>query len=354
MHSGPMNRTTLLLLSLLCLPGAALAGSFDSKDLGGCSLPVLSGAKLANGASPALEEGNLFYVAGGKQQWWFWVAGPGTEMTPGQLAGFAEGMAKGGAWFDHENATWEEVDGTKAARLSFKLSADQPVAGRLLAWVHPQSNRVFWTGLTPPWNSKGVSSVSAAALDALLTEAAGMVDCSAAGAVDRGLAMFDPPPRTYAINDTDPPRLYYLKPGHTMTLWRGRAASDGSETSCVARAAAEWAKFEGPLEFSRTGEATAAVDDYPGAGAGPRCDVSQPVTGFTDQEGSSVRYVRYACPGADGEWVEAIELTNDSVGAPESRQDLLSAVCGSELPPPPEPEEEPTPEQKREQWVPGG
>lgn len=348
--------TCLSLGLLLSVPAVASAGDFEAKDLAGCSLPVLSGSKLTNAAKPTPEEGNLFYVAGGKQQWWFWVAGPSAELTPELLAGFAEGMAKGGAWFDHENATWEEVDGTKAARFSFKLTKDQPVAGRLLAWVHAPSRRVFWTGITPPWNSKGVSSVTPTQLDAMLTEAAGMADCSGASAIDRGLAYFDPAPRGYQLNDSDPPRLYFFKPGHTMTLWRGRPAGEDSETSCVTRATTDFGRFEEALGFDLAGDPEAAVDDFGGSGAGPRCDVTQPIDGFTDQEGSTARYVRFACPNVDDGWVEAIELTNEAVAAAETRQDLLAATCGSESPPPaPVEEKEPeTPAEEKKQWVPGG
>ena len=346
--------TCLSLGLLLSVPAVASAGDFDTKDLAGCSLPVLSGGKLANPAEPSPEEGNLFYVAGGKQQWWFWVAGPSSEMSSALLKGYADGMAQGGAWFDHENAAWEEVDGTKAARLSFKLTKDQPVAGRLLAWVHVPSKRVFWTGITPPWNSKGVSSVTPAQLDAMLTEAAGKVDCSEAEAIDRGLALFDPAPRGYKVNDSDPPRLYFLKPGHTMTLWRGRAVTADSESSCVARAATSFARFETPLEFNLAGEASATVDDFAGSGDGARCDVTQSVNGFTDQEGSTIRYVRFACPNVDDGWIEAIELTNDAVSSAENRQDLMAATCGSELPPPAPAEEPETPAEEKKQWVPGG
>ena len=127
-----------------------------------------------------------------------------------------------------------------------------------------------------------------------------------------------------------------------------------SESSCAARAQTSFERFETPLEFNLAGEASATVDDFAGSGEGARCDVTQSVNGFTDQEGSTIRYVRFACPNVDDGWIEAIELTNDAVSSAENRQDLMAATCGSELPPPAPAEEPETPAEEKKQWVPGG
>jgi len=347
-----MNRLfTLCILSILMLPSHVFAGGFTPRDLAGCKLPVLSGARTAGEMANTIENGNLFFESGGKQQWVFWLAGANEELTPKTLAVYADALGKSGAWLGAADATWEEVDGTKAARLPFKLSNSQPVNGQMLAWAHVPSGRIFVIGITPPWDKRGVSAVSSEALGALLTEAAPLVDCSGAGATDRGLAMFEVPPMGYGVDTSDPPRLYYNKPGHGLVLWRAKGGDQSSDVSCTTPAETVFDAFAGPLSLTYEGEINAVIDNFSGQTDGPLCDVQRPVTGFTDQEGDTARYVMYACPNAEGA-VAALEFGNLNVAKAENRADVFGAVCGNELPTEPEPEPA-TPAAEKKQWVPG-
>ncbi|MCO4773342.1 MAG: hypothetical protein KDA24_25135 [Deltaproteobacteria bacterium] len=346
-----MNRfLTLVTCLLVSLPAAALAGSFDGKDLAGCSLPVLSGAKVSDEVSNTPESGNIFYLSGGKQQWVFWLTGASAELSPESLKVYADALGNSGAWLGAEEATWSDVGTTKTATLPFKLSKDQPVAGQMLAWAHVPSGRVFWIGITPPWNSKGVSSVSAESLQALLAEAAPMIDCSGAGAVDRGLALFDPPPAGYGVDTSSPPTIRYNKPGHALVLWRAKKGAGEGKVSCESPANALFQSWGEALSLTWSEDATLVVDDIGGTGEGARCDVTRPVKGFTKEEsGDMARYVMADCPNGEGA-IAALEFHNDGIAS--SRADIFTAVCASELPEPP-PEEPATPEQERKQWVPG-
>ncbi len=282
----------------------------------------------------------------------FWLTGASEELTPKTLKVYADALGNSGAWLGADEATWEEVGTAKVARLPFKLGKDQPVNGQLLAWAHVPSGRIFMLGITPPWNSKGVSSVSQEAVAALLTEAAPLVDCASAGAVDRGLAMLDPAPKGYGVDTSSPPTLRYNRPGHALVLWRVSPGGGDSSVSCTAPADSLFKSWAEALTLSFTGEAVAAADNLSGKGDGPRCDVSRPVSGFTEAESGDVaRYLMFDCPSGDGA-IAALEFVNEGiVGA--KRADVLAAVCGSELPPEPEPEEA-TPAQEKKQWVPGG
>lgn len=347
-----MNRLlTLCMLSLLALPTSVMAAGFEARDLAGCKLPVLSGARTAGEMANSTENGNLFFESGGKQQWVFWLAGANEELNPKTLAVYADALGKSGAWLGAAEATWEEVDGTKAARLPFKLSKEQPVNGQMLAWAHVPSGRIFMLGVTPPWSKQGVSSVSSEVLGALLTEAAPLVDCSGAGATDRGLAMFEVAPRGYGVDTSDPPRLYYNKPGHALVLWRAGRGDVSSDVSCTTPAETVFDAFAGPLTLTYKGDINAVVDNFGGKADGPLCDVQRSVTGFTDQEGDTARYVMYPCPNADGA-VAALEFGNPDVAKVENRADVFAAICGNELPPEPEPEPE-TPAAEKKQWTPG-
>ena len=355
-----MRSFTIVLPALAALvavtlsPASGLAGSFETKELGGCQIPLLPGAKMASEQSNTFENGNLVYNAKGAQHMVFWFPGASGELAESTVKVYAEAFGKSGAWLGVDSITWEQVEGGKAARLPVKMSADQPVEGRMLMWASVATGRYFKYVLTPSWSRSGKASLSAEKLDALLTEAGGLVSCEGAGKVAAKRAVIDPAPEGYTVDTADTPNLAYLRKlgGHRAILWRATVAGDAT---CVNPAETLFAGFvNADPSLSFAGPAEVVADNLDGSEEGPRCDVSRPIKGMSSEGvGDFARYLAYACPDDPASLILAMELV--SGGVADRRLDVSQAVCASELPGTAleQAVEAATPAAERVQWVPG-
>lgn len=341
------------LVAVTLTPASGLAGSFESKELGGCQIPLLPGAKLSSEQSNTFENGNLVYNAKGAQHMVFWFPGASAELSASTVKVYAEAFGKSGAWLGVDSTTWEEVEGSKAARLPVKMSGDQPVEGRMLMWSSVTTGRYFMYVLTPSWSSSGKASLTPEKLDGLLTEAGGLVSCAGAGKVAEKLAVIDPAPDGYKVDTADMPNLAYLRSmgGHRAVMWRASVAGDAT---CVNPAETLFAGFvNADPKLSFVGPAEIAADNLDGSEEGPRCDVSRPIKGMSSEgEGDFARYLAYPCPDDAESLILVLELV--SGGVADRRLDVSTAVCASEVPGTALTIEEPvTPAGPRVQWVPG-
>ncbi len=342
------------LVAVSLTPTLGIAGSFESKELGGCQIPLLPGAKLTSEQSNTFESGNLVFNSKGAQHMVFWFPGASAELTEATVKVYAEAFGKSGAWLGVDTISWEQVEGSKAARLPVKMSKDQPVEGRMLMWSSVATGRYFMYVLTPSWSSAGKASLSDDKLDGLLTEAGGLVSCAGAGKVADKLAVIDPAPVGYKVDLADLPSIAYLRTmgGHRAVLWRASVAGDGS---CVTPAETLFAGFvNADASLSFAGPSTIAADNLDGSEEGATCDVSRPIKGMSSEgEGDFARYLAFACPDDPDSLILALELV--SGGVADRRLDVSQAVCAGEVPGTartrePEPS---TPAADRRQWVPG-
>lgn len=341
-------------LALVASLSTAHAGSFESRELGGCQIPISPGAKLTSEQANTFENGNLVFNTKGMQHMVFWFPGAAAELNEATVNVYAEAFGKSGAWLGVDSISWETVEGSKAARLPVKMSKDQPVNGRMLMWASVSTGRYFMYVLTPSWSSSGKASITRDALDALVTEAGAMVSCEGAGKVAQKLAVIDPAPEGYDVDTADMPNVAYIKQtgGHRAVLWRANVAGDGT---CVTPAETLFGSFvNADPNLSFAGPAEVVADNLDGSDAGPTCDVSRPITGMSSKgEGDFARYLAFACPDDPKSLILALEFV--SGGIADLRLDVSEAVCASELPSTALAiEKEPaTPAGERVQWVPG-
>ena len=353
----PPMRTLPVLFSALVIcalaPAPADAGSFATIELGGCQIPMTPGAKKTSEQSNTFENGNLVFNAKGLQHMVFWFPGASGELTEATVNVYAEAFGKSGAWLGVDAISWEQVEGSKAARLPVKMTADQPVQGRMLMWSSVTTGRYFMYVLTPSWSTAGKASITSEALDALVTEAGAVVSCAGAGKVADKLAVIDPKPTGYAVDVADMPNVAYIKDtgGHRAVLWRASVAGDGT---CVTPAETLFGSFvNADANLSFSGPAEVAFDNLDGSEDGPRCDVTRPIKGMSSKgEGDFARYLAFSCPDDPESLILALEFVGGGIA--DIRLDVGRAVCASEMPGTALKSNEPaTPADERVQWMPG-
>lgn len=349
-----MFRARLLLTSALVLlvPGPAQAGAtFELRDLGGCRIPILEGAKSDSEVANTLEEGNLVLATKEGQHSLFWFPGANAAMTDEVLGFYVQALAEGsGAWIGSEEVVWTEVDGNRAARLPIKISGqDQKSIGLMLIWASVSTGRYFMYVLTPAM--KGSKQVwDSATLEAMVTQAASMISCEGAERVKDPVALIDPIPTGWWADETDLPRMKYGRRDRkqTIVLWAGRWRA--SKFECADAAQPLFDRFMEDPRLDQAGEAQVEVENSDGAQGRVYCRVEASITGWSEAQGDRIVYTQWACPDRADRMAAAIELIAGDIPEDAYLDPMPAAKCLDEMP-----EKEPVlkvSDEPKEQWVP--
>ena len=320
-----MLRTTLtILLALAALPSIAHAGSgVVPTDLAGCQIPLPDGATSKEVVDDTFENGNLTYESSEIQVNLVWFPGANAELNGESLQLYIDALGNSGAWFG-DSTEWTAVGGQKAAIVPIKIGGEeQPQVGSLLIWADVASGRYFMYIATP---------LKDADLETTITAVAAGATCAGAGMVKMPIAVFDPLPPGWGVDDAGLPNMTYgRRDGKQATvLWS--APRPEAKYDCLEPAEPLLERYLLSRGLTTAGDLAVEVDDADGSQGGSYlCRVVVPVDGLSEAEGDVVSFSQWACAEDEGRIIVALDAAAGDLG--DSQNMLLGEVkCLDDVP----------------------